>query len=211
MSLLRMLSGVLVTAALLTPVAGAQAEVLSTPYLGGNSNNGEVFQIQATNTLTITDFGVNLNSASATGFAIYEHVGAATLTAGASYWGTAIDTGSTTFASSGTNVTTLLPATLNISVAAGTTDTFLILLTGSNVRYTDGGGLNTVLASNSDLSILEGWGETNSFGTTDANREANVTVVYSVPEPSTWAMMILGFLGLGFMAYRKRKPTLQFA
>jgi hypothetical protein len=25
-----------------------------------------------------------------------------------------------------------------------------------------------------------------------------------VPEPSTWAMMILGFLGLGFMAYRKR-------
>jgi probable HAF family extracellular repeat protein len=26
----------------------------------------------------------------------------------------------------------------------------------------------------------------------------------SVPEPSTWAMMILGFLGLGFMAYRKK-------
>jgi hypothetical protein len=26
-----------------------------------------------------------------------------------------------------------------------------------------------------------------------------------VPEPSTWAMMLLGFAGLGFMAYRKRK------
>jgi hypothetical protein len=27
----------------------------------------------------------------------------------------------------------------------------------------------------------------------------------NVPEPSTWAMMILGFVGISFMAYRKRK------
>ena len=26
-----------------------------------------------------------------------------------------------------------------------------------------------------------------------------------VPEPSTWAMMILGFFGLGFMAYRRKQ------
>lgn len=32
--------------------------------------------------------------------------------------------------------------------------------------------------------------------------------VAAVPEPSTWAMMILGFLGLGFLAYRK-KATLR--
>jgi hypothetical protein len=36
----------------------------------------------------------------------------------------------------------------------------------------------------------------------------NVTVA-AVPEPSTWAMMILGFLGVGFMAYR-RKSTHAF-
>ena len=29
----------------------------------------------------------------------------------------------------------------------------------------------------------------------------------SVPEPSTWAMMLLGFAGLGFMAYYKTKNT----
>jgi hypothetical protein len=29
-------------------------------------------------------------------------------------------------------------------------------------------------------------------------------VVAAVPEPSTWAMMILGFAGVGFMAYRRR-------
>jgi hypothetical protein len=28
--------------------------------------------------------------------------------------------------------------------------------------------------------------------------------VSAVPEPSTWAMMILGFAGIGFMAYRRR-------
>jgi hypothetical protein len=27
----------------------------------------------------------------------------------------------------------------------------------------------------------------------------------SVPEPSTWAMMILGFAGVGFMAYRRKQ------
>ena len=33
--------------------------------------------------------------------------------------------------------------------------------------------------------------------------------VAAVPEPSTWAMMILGFAGVGFMAYRRNsKPTL---
>jgi hypothetical protein len=29
--------------------------------------------------------------------------------------------------------------------------------------------------------------------------------VAAVPEPSTWAMMILGFMGVGFMAYRKKQ------
>ncbi len=34
----------------------------------------------------------------------------------------------------------------------------------------------------------------------------------SVPEPSTWAMMILGFFGVGFMAYRRKSRTsLRFA
>jgi hypothetical protein len=32
-----------------------------------------------------------------------------------------------------------------------------------------------------------------------------------VPEPSTWAMMILGFAGIGFMAYRRKNTTFRFA
>jgi hypothetical protein len=33
--------------------------------------------------------------------------------------------------------------------------------------------------------------------------------ISAVPEPSTWAMMLLGFTGIGFMAYRRKsKPAL---
>jgi hypothetical protein len=32
-----------------------------------------------------------------------------------------------------------------------------------------------------------------------------VESVGSVPEPSTWAMMLLGFAGLGFAGYRRAK------
>jgi hypothetical protein len=37
----------------------------------------------------------------------------------------------------------------------------------------------------------------------------SATFTAAVPEPSTWAMMILGFAGIGFMAYRRKaKPAL---
>jgi hypothetical protein len=37
----------------------------------------------------------------------------------------------------------------------------------------------------------------------------DVTVA-AVPEPSTWAMMILGFAGMGFMAYRRKNNKVSF-
>jgi hypothetical protein len=37
--------------------------------------------------------------------------------------------------------------------------------------------------------------------------ELQFTVTPAVPEPSTWAMMILGFCGLGFIAYRRKAKT----
>ena len=35
----------------------------------------------------------------------------------------------------------------------------------------------------------------------------NVSVTTGVPEPSTWAMMLAGFLGLGFAGYRRMKVS----
>ena len=39
----------------------------------------------------------------------------------------------------------------------------------------------------------------------------DVTVSSAVPEPSTWAMMVIGFLGVGFIAYRRKHTGLSFA
>jgi hypothetical protein len=38
-----------------------------------------------------------------------------------------------------------------------------------------------------------------------------VTVAGSVPEASTWAMMVLGFAGVGFLTYRRRRPSTALA
>lgn len=37
-----------------------------------------------------------------------------------------------------------------------------------------------------------------------------VVAIATVPEPSTWAMIILGFAGVGFLAYRRRNRSAAF-
>jgi hypothetical protein len=47
-----------------------------------------------------------------------------------------------------------------------------------------------------------------AFGSTDAFGMDNVVFgIGAVPEPSTWALMILGFAGVGFMAYRRKSKS----
>ena len=41
----------------------------------------------------------------------------------------------------------------------------------------------------------------------DGNSQIMLTQVAAVPEPSTWAMMILDFAGVGFMAYRRKRQA----
>jgi PEP-CTERM motif len=53
-------------------------------------------------------------------------------------------------------------------------------------------GLSNVAGSNSTFFSLEEPVTLNTF-------------VVGTPEPSTWAMMLLGFIGLGFMGYRKSR------
>jgi hypothetical protein len=45
---------------------------------------------------------------------------------------------------------------------------------------------------------------THGFNQASASVTGNFFYVAAVPEASTWAMMILGFAGIGFTAYRKR-------
>jgi hypothetical protein len=59
-----------------------------------------------------------------------------------------------------------------------------------------------------ELDYIEGNG---SPAILDVNLDSP-SLTTDVPEPSTWAMMILGFFGVGVMAYRRKsKPMLRFA
>ena len=76
-----------------------------------------------------------------------------------------------------------------------------------------------------ESSVLYTLGYSSTFGTQDNARQFRFsngdlievgsgfnnpgawTMASPVPEPTTWAMMILGFAGVGFVAYRRRKVS----
>lgn len=48
-------------------------------------------------------------------------------------------------------------------------------------------------------------GDVSKFSVGNGNSiTGEITVTSAVPEPATWAMMLLGFSGVGFLAYRRR-------
>ena len=80
--------------------------------------------------------------------------------------------------------------------------------------FLDGTGVTFKTTANSGQNTITFFNQSNN-GIYRVNTQSNgsseyvnatSSVVAAVPEPSTWAMMILGFLGLGFMAYRRKQP-----
>jgi hypothetical protein len=105
------------------------------------------------------------------------------------------------------------PTTFNFDQA------FTIVAGGSSVEY----GGSTITSSGTVVTGVEGNGSIEftspdaitsiTFITPNTENWYGFTVgVAAVPELSTWVMMILGFAGVGFMAYRqKSKPAYRLA
>lgn len=95
--------------------------------------------------------------------------------------------------------TVLASGSLNaVPVADPITGQTFASLSGSIFRYLE-------FLPTSVASINAACCGTNVYG-------LNELRVSAVPEPSTWAMMILGFAGVGFMAYRRKsKPAFRLA
>jgi hypothetical protein len=87
---------------------------------------------------------------------------------------------------------------------------FNTTLTNIVASTTNGHGLSSVTLSEPDLLNIP---MTYTLGVpfTEFGTISVTNTVTAVPEPSTWLMMILGFLGLGFAASRKKKSSLGFA
>ena len=64
-------------------------------------------------------------------------------------------------------------------------------------------GTFTFVGTGSDTLIISA--QTNPNEWFVDNLSVSGAEVGAVPEPSTWAMMLLGFAGIGFMAYRRSR------
>ena len=76
------------------------------------------------------------------------------------------------------------PLDPHLSAGLELTD-FNLALSASVTNYNDGKNIALLIPNNASQVLI--------------------TQVAAVPEPSTWAMMILGFAGVGFMAYRRSR------
>jgi hypothetical protein len=68
-------------------------------------------------------------------------------------------------------------------------------------------GCQTLTNCNRYVTFTDTGGTLTGFTLSSAQNSFEITNISAVPEPATWAMMILGFLGLGFLGYRKSSGT----
>ena len=100
--------------------------------------------------------------------------------------------------------------TMNVLLPAG--HTFLFNWTMEAEANSGSDYYSALPSSSADLShtgrltidVLTAGGSLTFLSGTDYSSSANVS---DVPEPSTWAMMILGFAGIGFVAYWRRSTA----
>ena len=149
---------------------------LTTLFDGGNTFDGNMFDVNILNDMTVQSFDVNLVDATGD-FEVYyktgTYLGSETNAADWTLIGSA-----TGVVSLGANTPTPLDLSLDLMLTAGQTYAFYVTSTGATVAYTNGGVAGDVLASNADLEILEGSGGGYPFGTNFSPRNFNGTIVY---------------------------------
>lgn len=126
-------------------------------------------------------------------------------------FGTSTEAGNLTLEPAGTYINTLAP-TVNL-----TSDNLLLAATDP---FLDGNGLvfqGSTLVSNSNYFDIwgDGPGSYTYFNNYDSNQYSSGAVNFSIeslgpvatPLPSTWTMLIAGFAGLGYLAFRSTRKS----
>jgi choice-of-anchor C domain-containing protein len=100
------------------------------------------------------------------------------------------------------------PATKSVDVSIGSA-------IDDNFMYTIGTNTHTdMMYTMESLTFTAGATNTLSFASQDSASDFGPViggVSIAIPEPATWAMMLLGFAGLGFAGYRKARPALSLS
>ena len=189
----------------------------STPFSGTFSVNGDPFSISgtfSTSSPSYLSFGIN--------FAV-TYTGSTPITGTDSVAVAATEYFDNRFGTNCCTWNTGFTGNANSKVGPSSTVNFLNTVNGTN--YTS--GPYTANASNSPFGIGTSFYAQNADplpdvfsytlnfgpGSVSGAQIAINESVSAVPEPSTWAMMVLGFAGVGFMAYRRKRsgPQLRLA
>jgi hypothetical protein len=113
--------------------------------------------------------------------------------------------GAATMSSAGTAVQTFIQLTTNYQstgpVAGSVVHDDGASLYVNNVNIFSSPGLTAAMTS---PFVLPGGNNQIELYYVEANGSPSILNVSAVPEPATWAMMILGFIGVGFMSYRRK-------
>ena len=158
---------------------GGSTNALTTYYASNNGQRGVMFDISATQEVTIMCFDANLYAGTTANYEIYYRPGTFVGNENNSAAWTLL--GSTTgLTSAGNNVGTNIPIPVLVPIPAGQTYAFYITNDfGGGTSYTDGTAAGVVLGSDANISVLGGIGKSYPFGLTFNYREFNGTVHYS--------------------------------
>ena len=157
------------------------AQSLTTTSSSNNFSNGNMFDVSnnGTSSITITGFSQNFHQyiPDVTSFEVYTRSGG--LTTSSSGWSLRNSTGSFTPASRGTLTQLSFTSPVSITINAGET-TGLYLRSDRNNAYTNGTSVGAIAATNSNLTIYEGYGVSVLFWVFYSPRIWNGTIFYSV-------------------------------
>lgn len=144
------------------PAGAPRAAELTAPLVANNGEEGSMFDVVATQTITITGFDGHLSATGNTDYEIWTRpgtfVGAADSASGWTKLGMA------TFAAAGPGEYTPIPIPVSVTLQAGQRQAFYLTNHASNNRYHDGSQVGAAHVSTAELTIYEGAGV--NYGTT---------------------------------------------
>lgn len=188
--------------------AAAWAQAVVAPGPSNNNHSVLMFDVQATNALTVTGLSTNMYGSGTTSIEIWgrsgSHVGHTSSTSG---W-TLLGTTASFSAVAGTVYS--IPLALSAPVPAGDTYALMIRSMSIDLAYANGSGTAgvTVVASDANLRVLEGTGADVSLTSNFTPRQLvgevrytlGITPPTSVPTLGQWSLMLMALL-LGAAAF----------
>lgn len=186
-TLRRALTSLLSVIALLSGLASSKADIIKT-----FSVSDQLVSLSFSLATISGDLAIDVTTGEVSGANIFVVVGANPVIHLTSF-SQSVDT-----AHSGVNVMIQGGGDLDLDIYTNTSNgLFPTTFAGGSVIS----GLDTFFLSSGSIIFT-------SFGAGKLTFESSLDTIAAVPEPSTWTMLLLGFAGLGFMAYRRKSAAL---